>query len=79
MEYFRGKGAVIENIMAAMPDPPAMDLVGETWTIDVDEIPCDYVALENEIRLVAIGKIHDAGEGCACPMGCSPVSSSTTL
>ncbi|MCK9277589.1 MAG: ATP-binding protein [Methanoculleus sp.] len=67
MGYFGGKGAVTEKIMAAMPDPSSVDLVGETWTID--GIPRDYVALENWVRLVAIGKIHDAGEGCACPMG----------
>jgi CO dehydrogenase maturation factor len=67
MGYFGGKRAVTEKIMAAMPDPSSVDLVGEIWTIDA--IPGDYVVRENGVGLVAIGKIHDAGEGCACPMG----------
>lgn len=65
--YFGGKQAVTGKIMAAMPDPSSVDLIGERWNID--KIPGDYVASENGVRLVAIGKIHDAGEGCACPMG----------
>jgi CO dehydrogenase maturation factor len=67
MGYFGGKRAVTEKIMAAMPDPSSVDLVGETWSIE--GIPRDYVASENGVRLVTVGKIHDAGEGCACPMG----------
>lgn len=67
MGYFGGKQAVTEKIMAAMPDPSSVDLVGERWSID--KIPQGYVASENGVQLVAIGKIHDAGEGCACPMG----------
>lgn len=67
MNYFGGKGEVMKRVMAAMPDPSSVDLVGERWTID--GLPGDYVAQENGIRLVAIGKIHEAGEGCACPMG----------
>ena len=33
------------------------------------DIPADLIVGENGIRLVAIGKIHNYGEGCACPMG----------
>jgi CO dehydrogenase maturation factor len=33
------------------------------------DIPAELIVGENGIRLVAIGKIHDYGEGCACPMG----------
>jgi CO dehydrogenase maturation factor len=35
----------------------------------IDGIPTEMVVGENGIKLVAIGKIHDFGEGCACPMG----------
>jgi CO dehydrogenase maturation factor len=63
--YFEGKRAVTETIMAAMPDPSSVDLVGETWSLE--GIPRDYVTSEDGIRLVAVGKIHEAGEGCACP------------
>lgn len=34
-----------------------------------DDIPEECVAHVNGIRLLSIGKIHHAGEGCACPMG----------
>ncbi len=61
MGYFGGKRAVTEKIMAAMPDLLSLDLVGGTWAIDA--IPGDYVSSKNGVRLVAIGKIHDAGEG----------------
>jgi len=35
----------------------------------IDEIPPEVIVGKNGIKLVAIGKIHDYGEGCACPMG----------
>jgi CO dehydrogenase maturation factor len=67
MNYFGGKKTVGAKIMAAMPDFASINLVEEAWTLD--GLPKDYVAEDNGVRLVAIGKIHDAGEGCACPMG----------
>ena len=67
MGYFGGKRAMTEKIMAAMPALSSLDLVGETWTID--DLPPGHVAQRDGVRLVAIGKIHDADEGCACPMG----------
>ena len=33
------------------------------------DIPADLIVGEDGIKLVAIGKIHNYGEGCACPMG----------
>ncbi len=35
----------------------------------IDSIPAEFISGNDGIRLVAIGKIHQAGEGCACPMG----------
>jgi len=32
-------------------------------------LPVEYVQNRNNLRLAAIGKIHQALEGCACPMG----------
>ena len=34
-----------------------------------EDIPAELIVGEDGIRLVAIGKIHEYGEGCACPMG----------
>jgi CO dehydrogenase maturation factor len=35
----------------------------------IEDIPQEMVVGEDGIKLMAIGKIHDYGEGCACPMG----------
>ncbi|MDN7024382.1 ATP-binding protein [Methanoculleus sp. FWC-SCC1] len=67
MDYFGGKKAMGAKIMAAMPDFASVNLIEEAWTLD--GLPKDYVAEDHGVRLAAIGKIHDAGEGCACPMG----------
>ncbi|WAI01998.1 ATP-binding protein [Methanogenium organophilum] len=67
IDYFGGKKTVGAKIMAAMPDIASVNLIEDSWK--VDSLPKDYVAEDHGIRLVAIGKIHDAGEGCACPMG----------
>jgi CO dehydrogenase maturation factor len=40
--------------------------------LTLDEIPYPYVTYVNQkngLRLLSIGKIHQALEGCACPMG----------
>jgi CO dehydrogenase maturation factor len=37
--------------------------------ISITELPSENIAKENGIRLIVIGKIVDALEGCACPMG----------
>lgn len=39
----------------------------ERWGIE--DIPAEFSSVSGNIRLVAIGKIHEAGEGCACAMG----------
>ena len=67
MDYFGGKKAMGAKIMAAMPNPASINLFEDTWGFDT--LPGGYVAEGHGVRLVAIGKIHDAGEGCACPMG----------
>ncbi|MDD2836939.1 MAG: P-loop NTPase [Methanothrix sp.] len=35
----------------------------------VEDIPAELIVGDDGIKLVAIGKIHEFGEGCACPMG----------
>jgi len=37
--------------------------------ITFNEVTGGTVSQANDIKLVAIGKIHESGEGCACPMG----------
>ena len=37
--------------------------------VRVADLPAEYVSERDHLRLVAVGKIHQALEGCACPMG----------
>jgi len=37
--------------------------------LTLDQIPYPYVNQKSGLRLLSIGKIHQALEGCACPMG----------
>jgi CO dehydrogenase maturation factor len=37
--------------------------------ISVEEIPSEYILAKDNLKLVAIGKILQFLEGCACPMG----------
>ena len=37
--------------------------------LTLEQIPYPYVHEKNGLRLLSIGKIHQALEGCACPMG----------
>lgn len=38
-------------------------------SITPDDLPEAHLSRDGQLRLVAIGKIHQALEGCACPMG----------
>jgi CO dehydrogenase maturation factor len=47
---------------------------GETASIfenkcQIADLPEAYTVEKGNIKMMAIGKIHDFGEGCACPMG----------
>ena len=33
------------------------------------DLPSEFVEEKDGVKLMAVGKIHDFGEGCACPMG----------
>ena len=45
----------------------AEDVFADGWTFN--DLPAEYVSREGSLRLMAMGKIAQAGEGCACPMG----------
>lgn len=45
----------------------AQDVFQGGWHLE--DIPEDYLSRDGGVRLMAIGKIADAGEGCACAMG----------
>ena len=54
-----------EGIKEKMNQP---NLLSET-ELTLEQIPYPYVHKKNDLRLLSIGKIHQALEGCACPMG----------
>lgn len=37
------------------------------WTLD--DVPSEYTSQKDGVRLIAVGKISEAGEGCACGIG----------
>ena len=67
MDYFGGKKEMISKMMAAFPKGEKVELFDKRWGLE--EIPRDYLTQKGGVRLLAIGKIEDFGEGCACPMG----------
>lgn len=67
MDHFGGKRGVKEKMGRPSPGGESSGFFDGRWTID--EIPTEATTEKDGIRLLAIGKIHDFGEGCACPMG----------
>ena len=45
----------------------AQDVFDGGWRLE--DIPEDYCSRDGAVRLMAVGKITEAGEGCACAMG----------
>lgn len=67
MDYFGGKKEMIGKMMKAFPKGEKVELFEQKWGLD--DIPEGSLSQKDGIRLLAIGKIQDFGEGCACPMG----------
>lgn len=70
MDYFGGKETLMEKMKASMKNndgPLTIELFQHEWSIQ--NIPVECISGNGGVRLVSIGKIHHAGEGCACPMG----------
>jgi len=68
MESLGGKKALSEKLMKFIRSERREGLkILDEFTIQ--DIPPELVVGENGVKLVAIGKIHNFGEGCACPMG----------
>ncbi|MFO7558450.1 MAG: P-loop NTPase [Desulfobacterales bacterium] len=65
MNNLGGKKGFKEKLNRKFPldDKPFSQKIG------IDELPEECVTETNGIKLLVIGKIHDFGEGCACPMG----------
>ncbi len=60
IQYLGGRKAVKEKIFQAREGFNKMT---------IDDIPEDFVVSKDNIKIMAIGKIREFGEGCACPIG----------
>ena len=67
LDYLGGKQGFRKMTATTFPQidhaMPFRDSMG------IKEIPGNCIAEADGIKLLVIGKIHDFGEGCACPMG----------
>jgi CO dehydrogenase maturation factor len=61
MEMLGGKSALKKNMQRSN--------IFERREIEIDDIPSPYMERKDGLALVSIGKILQALEGCACPMG----------
>jgi CO dehydrogenase maturation factor len=67
MDSFGGKKGFKEKTANTFPKGSSGGLFNQKWRIS--DIPKDCIASSDGIALLAVGKIHDFGEGCACPIG----------
>lgn len=67
MNYLGGKKTLGEKMRQAFQKGETASIFENKWQIA--DIPEDYTQGKGNIKMMAIGKIHDFGEGCACPMG----------
>ena len=68
MEWLGGKEKVRERLLRFIQSRASEEvrMIGE---ITLDTLPEDFVERKDGVAVMAIGKIHEFGEGCACPMG----------
>jgi CO dehydrogenase maturation factor len=67
MNYLGGKKTLGEKMRQAFQKGDTVSIFENRWQIT--DIPEAYTVEKEKIKMIAIGKIHDFGEGCACPMG----------
>ncbi len=71
MDFVGGKKNIQSQMLARFRDDqpePEMSILLQD-TICIEDVPEDYRVENDETRLIAIGKIKQSLEGCACPMG----------
>ncbi|HOJ97326.1 MAG TPA: P-loop NTPase [Methanospirillum sp.] len=70
MDQMGGKLELMGKMKSAMNSSEGMmnlKLFDQEWRLQ--DIPPACIAENGNVKLLSIGKIHHAGEGCACPMG----------
>jgi CO dehydrogenase maturation factor len=71
MDFLGGKKGVQGKMVPKTGEgkPEAKTSIFLQDTIPVEDVPEDYRVENHGMRLIAIGKIKQSFEGCACPMG----------
>ena len=67
LDSLGGKKGFREKTASPFPQGPPPEIFKDGMRIE--DIPEACVSRSDGIGLVVVGKIHDFGEGCACPMG----------
>lgn len=67
LNFLGGKKNLVGKMMEAFPKGEKLSLFDHKW--EISTIPEGYVTRKGNLSLMAVGKIHEFGEGCACPMG----------
>lgn len=67
LNFFGGKKDLVQRMKASFSSGEEVKFFDKRW--EIADIPGEYVSRDDNISLMAVGKIHDFGEGCACPMG----------
>ncbi|ABE52021.1 adenylyl-sulfate kinase [Methanococcoides burtonii] len=67
LNFLGGKKNLVGKMMEAFPKGEKLSLFDHKW--EISTIPEGYVTRKGNLSLIAVGKIHEFGEGCACPMG----------
>ena len=65
--YLGGKERLLGEMMSATSGSFPATFFRRQWRLS--DIPAEYLSQEEHIRLLSAGKIHRAGEGCACAFG----------
>lgn len=67
MNFLGGKKTLGEKMKQAFQTGERVSVFENKWQIA--DIPEAYTVQNGNVKMMAVGKIHDFSEGCACPMG----------
>ena len=68
LDFLGGKKGLRERMKPSFPGNVSNGNLFDA-EITLDTLSLDWASKADDIHLMVIGKIHDFGEGCACPMG----------
>ncbi len=67
MDHLGGKPGLKQKMGLAFREKQPVEILNQP--VDIADLPTQCRAKKNRVTLMAVGKVQDFGEGCACPMG----------